>query len=134
MSYIKDNLLKDETILLEARPSKIIMIVNAVICLVLLFTIYPVGFVLLFMLVANYIKYRTTEIAITNKRIIGRHGLFNKKSIEMKLDKVEAVITNTNMFGYGSICIRGIGGSTEVFKMMDKVDDFKQKFQEISHS
>jgi len=55
------------------------------------------------------------EIAVTNKRVIGKEGLIRRNSIELRHDRVEAVVVNQGIFGrmlgYGMVRVRGTGGS-----------------------
>jgi uncharacterized membrane protein YdbT with pleckstrin-like domain len=68
-------------------------------------------------LVAAWIKRATTEIAVTNHRIIYKVGLFSIRSIEMNMDKVESVDVTQDIIGrmldYGTVTIRGTGAGLE---------------------
>lgn len=56
----------------------------------------------------------TTEIAVTNKRIIYKRGLFTRHTAEMNMDKVASVDVDQSLLGrlldYGSVHILGTGG------------------------
>jgi len=56
----------------------------------------------------------TTEIAVTNKRIIYKRGLITRHTAEMNMDKVASVDVDQSLFGrllnYGSVHILGTGG------------------------
>jgi uncharacterized membrane protein YdbT with pleckstrin-like domain len=58
-------------------------------------------------------------MAVTNKRIIIKVGFLTKRTIELFLAKVESVgVEQTllgRMMGYGSITVRGTGGTNEPF-------------------
>jgi len=60
-----------------------------------------------------YIVYKTTEIAITNKRIIAKFGFISRSTIEINLPKVESVQVDqgvmARMLDYGTIVISGAG-------------------------
>ena len=55
----------------------------------------------------------TTEIAITNRRIILKRGFIRRHTIEMNMDKVESVDVDQSLvgrlFNYGDITVRGTG-------------------------
>jgi uncharacterized membrane protein YdbT with pleckstrin-like domain len=55
----------------------------------------------------------TTEIAITDKRIILKRGFIRRDTIEMALGKVESVDVSQSLLGrlfdYGDITVRGTG-------------------------
>jgi uncharacterized membrane protein YdbT with pleckstrin-like domain len=57
----------------------------------------------------------TTEIAVTNKRIIYKRGLITRHTAEMNMDKVASVDVDQSLLGrllnYGSIHILGTGGA-----------------------
>ena len=56
----------------------------------------------------------TTEIAVTNKRIIYKRGLITRHTAEMNMDKVASVDVDQSLLGrllnYGSVHILGTGG------------------------
>jgi len=59
----------------------------------------------------------TTEIAVTDRRIIYKRGFIRRHTIEMHLDKVESVDVDQSILGrifnYGDILIRGTGEGIE---------------------
>jgi uncharacterized membrane protein YdbT with pleckstrin-like domain len=62
----------------------------------------------------------TTEMAVTNRRIIFKRGFVRRHTIEMHLDKVESVDVDQSLLGrifnYGDILIRGVGVGIEPLK------------------
>jgi uncharacterized membrane protein YdbT with pleckstrin-like domain len=64
-----------------------------------------------------FVRRATTEFAITDHRVIYKTGLFRRHTIEMNRDKVESVDVDQTIlgriFGYGTIIVRGTGGSLE---------------------
>jgi uncharacterized membrane protein YdbT with pleckstrin-like domain len=58
-----------------------------------------------------------TELAVTDQRVVLKHGLFGRHTIEMNRSKVESVDVDQGIigriFGYGTVLVRGTGGSTE---------------------
>lgn len=63
-----------------------------------------------------YVKIDTTELVITNKRVIIKTGLVQRKTQELYLTRVEGVEVdqsfNGRLLNYGTIFVRGVG--TEV--------------------
>jgi uncharacterized membrane protein YdbT with pleckstrin-like domain len=59
----------------------------------------------------------TTEIAVTDRRIIFKRGFIRRHTIEMHLDKVESVDVDQSVLGrifnYGHIFIHGVGVGIE---------------------
>ena len=64
-----------------------------------------------------FLRRATTELAITSHRVIYKAGLFSRHTIEMSLAKVESVDVDQSilgrLFGYGTVVVRGTGGSLE---------------------
>ena len=71
-----------------------------------------------------WIKRVTTEIAVTNRRIIYKHGLIRRRTIEMNMEKVESVDVSQSIpgriFNYGDVLIRGVGVGFEPLHMVDE--------------
>jgi len=63
------------------------------------------------------IRRSTTELAVTDRRVIFKTGVFQRHSMEMNLSKVETVGVNQSILGrilgYGTVIVRGTGGSFE---------------------
>jgi uncharacterized membrane protein YdbT with pleckstrin-like domain len=70
-----------------------------------------------FALIASWIEAWTTEIAVTNKRVIHKRGLIRRETGEMNMEKVESVVVDQTIPGrilnYGSIVVRGTGAGIE---------------------
>ena len=64
-----------------------------------------------------FIRRSTTELAVTDHRVIYKSGLLSRHTIEMNRDKVESVDVDQSLlgriFGYGTVVVRGTGGSLE---------------------
>lgn len=62
----------------------------------------------------SYWSLKQNRYAITNQRILGRTGLFNKRSINLLLSRVSEIETRRplmcNFFGNGSVVINTVGG------------------------
>jgi uncharacterized membrane protein YdbT with pleckstrin-like domain len=67
----------------------------------------------LFILVPAWIKYRSTELAVTNKRVIAKFGFVSRHTIELNVAKIESVQVEQGvlgrMFDFGSIIVAGGG-------------------------
>jgi uncharacterized membrane protein YdbT with pleckstrin-like domain len=131
MSYIDDSLIEGERVLHKARMSwwsQFWLIVLGVVTLLVV-----VG---LFLLVAAWIRMKSTEIAITNKRVIAKVGFIRRSTVEINLDKVEALRVEQGFWGrmlnYGTILMSGAG--TSVAPMRDIADPlvFRRKFMEAT--
>ncbi|MEP7262239.1 MAG: PH domain-containing protein [Usitatibacter sp.] len=132
MSYIEESLIEGETVIHTARVSwwsQFWLLFLGVVLLVVV-----VG---LFFLVAAWIKVRSTEIAITNRRIITKFGFIKRHTVEINLEKVEALRVEQGFMGrmlnYGTIFISGAG--TSVAPLADIADPlvFRRKFMEATN-
>jgi len=63
------------------------------------------------------IRRSTTELAVTDRRVIYKTGILQRHSMEMNRSKVETVGVNQSILGrvlgYGTVIVRGTGGSFE---------------------
>jgi uncharacterized membrane protein YdbT with pleckstrin-like domain len=75
-------------------------------------------------LLQAWIRRITTEIAVTNRRIIYKHGLIRRRTIEMNMEKVESVDVSQSIpgriFNYGDVLIHGVGVGFEPLRMVDE--------------
>jgi uncharacterized membrane protein YdbT with pleckstrin-like domain len=66
------------------------------------------------LLIFAYIRQQTTELAVTNRRVLAKFGVISRTTFELFLDKVEGVNVDQTimgrMLGYGSIHVKGTGG------------------------
>jgi uncharacterized membrane protein YdbT with pleckstrin-like domain len=64
-----------------------------------------------------WVRRLSTEIIVTDRRIIVKTGLIGRRSIEMNLDKVESVLVDQGILGrvldFGTLVIRGVGSGLE---------------------
>ena len=71
----------------------------------------------------------TTEIAVTDKRIIFKSGFIQRHTVEMHMDKVESVDVDQSILGrifnYGDITVRGTGATLEPFRSIGAPLDFR---------
>lgn len=78
--------------------------------------------VCLFGLLRLFVAWLTrwsTELAVTDRRIIHKTGFFSRNTHEMNREKVESVDVKQSLsgrvFGYGTILVRGVGSTWEPF-------------------
>jgi hypothetical protein len=78
-------------------------------------------------------RRNATEMAVTNKRVIIKVGYLTKRTIELFLSKVESVEVQQTVFGrmlgYGSITVRGTGGTNEPFNHVADPLEFRRQVQ-----
>ena len=65
----------------------------------------------------------TTEIAVTDRRVILKRGFIRRHTVEMNMQKVESVDVDQTqlgrLFDYGTVTIRGVGSTFETLRMID---------------
>lgn len=75
------------------------------------------GVVALIAALSALIRRATTELAVTDRRVIFKTGIFQRHTMEMNRSKVETVGVDQSILGrilgYGTIIVRGTGGSFE---------------------
>jgi uncharacterized membrane protein YdbT with pleckstrin-like domain len=75
------------------------------------------GFLGLIAWIAAVIRRVSTELAVTDQRVIYKAGVISRHTLEMNRSKVESVDVDQSIFGrllgYGTVVLRGTGGSLE---------------------
>lgn len=93
---------------------------------------------LLFVFVAlgEWVKLRSIEQAVTNKRVILKVGLVSRKSEEMKLTSIETVEIRQSIFGrilgFGTVKVTGRGISDVVFKHINDPMVVKRAIESVT--
>ena len=132
MSYIDDSLIEGETIIHRARVSWWSQFGLLVLGALLLVVV--IG---LFFLIAAWIAVRSTEIAITNRRVIAKFGFIKRDTVEINLEKVEALRVEQGFLGrmlnYGTIFISGAGTSVAPIRNIADPLVFRRKFMEATN-
>ena len=129
MSYTKEVLQPDEKVLYDKNLHwvvylRAVVFATLVMGLGLLFAasgniaVLAVAIIIsLAFFIHAWVKRISTEIVITDKRIILKTGILIRSSMEMNMGKVETVdVIQTilgRMFNYGTVIIRGTGSSYE---------------------
>ncbi|RYM60781.1 hypothetical protein BSQ98_19130 [Serratia liquefaciens] len=80
----------------------------------------------LFMLLNVVIKIITTELALTNKRIIAKFGFIRRSTVELRLEKVESIGVDQSILGYGTIVVKGTGGTATPIPSISKPLEFRR--------
>jgi uncharacterized membrane protein YdbT with pleckstrin-like domain len=73
-------------------------------------------------LLSALIRRGSTEIVVTDRRIIFKEGVIRRRTMEMNMNKVETVdVVQTiggRIFNFGTVLIRGVGSSYEPIGMV----------------
>ena len=146
MGYVESNLVSGERVVYTAKLHKAIFGPAVVVgffalCLLALaalerssgmltfayFLVFIGGILALY----AYIQYRTTEMAVTNRRIIGKQGLIRRNTVEMNNTMVGAVQVNQTIIdriiNRGSITFTGAGAPANPFNGISRPLDFRRR-------
>jgi uncharacterized membrane protein YdbT with pleckstrin-like domain len=78
------------------------------------------GLIALGFLLREWFVQWTTEIAVTDRRIIYKEGFIRRSTVEMHMDKVESVDVDQTIMGrlldYGTVTVKGVGTGFEPLK------------------
>jgi uncharacterized membrane protein YdbT with pleckstrin-like domain len=118
VSYIEQNLMSGESVISRAQIHWMIFlraIVWTVVGVILALFAPFLGALVLFgaLVVAGvaFVERSTTELAVTNRRVIGKRGIVSRQSVEVLLSKVEGLTVDQGilgrMFGFGTIKVGG---------------------------
>ena len=149
MGYVDSNLLQGESVVYRTRIHPLIFAGAIVLGALGLFLVvlglvnkaviglFFLGAVLVLIAtvqaISRLIRIRTSEFAVTNKRVIVKAGLVRRVSLELLLPKVEAIHVDQGILGrifnYGTITIVGTGGTKEPFRGIAKPLEFRRQVQ-----
>ncbi len=130
MSYIQQSLTKGEHLVLQARISWW----SQLPLIILGFLLLPaMGIGILLWLIAAA-RYFTTEMAITNKRVIAKFGFVSRRTVEINLQRIESIQVHQGLFGricnYGSIVVSGAGNPQAPIPGISDPLGFRRSFSE----
>jgi len=132
MSYIDDSLIEGEVLVHRARVSW-----WSQFGLVLLGVVTLIAVVGLVFLIWAWIRVRSTELAITNRRIIAKFGFVKRHTVEINLEKVESLKVEQGVWGrilnFGTIFISGSGSSVAPIPNIADPLVFRRKFMEATN-
>jgi len=129
-SYIESTLIKDEKVIYTGTVS-LWSLAPYIILGFLLLLVFGIG--LIFWLAA-YIRYKTTELAFTNKRVIAKFGFISRRTIEINITKVESIQVNQGILGrifdFGTLVISGAGTPQAPIPGISNPMQFRKAFME----
>ena len=159
MSYVEKHIISGETVQYQTKLHWIVMLGHVVIAAVLavigvglLVTPWSsvngslvsytavlrwVGVVFLVIaaifLAIGLVRRGATVMALTNKRVIVKTGLASRRTVELLLSRIESVVVDEpalgRVLGYGTVIIRGTGGTPETFEKIYHPLQFREQVQ-----
>ena len=98
---------------------------------IILLPVFGIG--LIFLIVA-YVKYKTTELAITTRRVIAKFGFISRRTVELNINKVESIQVDQSVMGrilgYGTLLISGGGNPQAPIPGISNPIAFRKSFIE----
>lgn len=133
-SYVESALTKGEQVVYQGKVS-IWSLVPLMLLGLIFLAFYGLG--LLFWAAAA-IRYFTTELAITNKRVIAKFGLISRSTIEINLQKIESIQVSQGILGrifnFGSIVVSGAGNPQAPIPGISSPLQFRRAFIDTQES
>ena len=82
----------------------------------------PVLLIALISLFRAWFQSWTTELAVTDRRVIYKTGFIRRHSVEMNMGKIESVVVNQSILGrlldFGTIHVMGTGQGMERLRLI----------------
>jgi uncharacterized membrane protein YdbT with pleckstrin-like domain len=142
MKYVQKVLQPDERVIHAARLhwfiylKAILLLILALVCVVLAMGSNEPGIAIPLWIgaavlgliglvsgISALMRQATTELVLTDRRVIYKTGLIKRHTMEMNRSKVETVGVDQSVLGrmlnYGTLIVRGTGGSFEPIRQID---------------
>jgi uncharacterized membrane protein YdbT with pleckstrin-like domain len=149
MSYVDDNLLTDEAVIYRGRLHWIVFAAPALLTVVGVILIAASAgktevaaitgcgsflfLAALLLAVGRALAIRSSEFAVTSRRVLIKVGFIRRHSLELLLEKVEGIGVDQGIggriLGYGTITVTGTGGTKESFKNITNPMEFRRQVQ-----
>jgi uncharacterized membrane protein YdbT with pleckstrin-like domain len=79
------------------------------------------------------LRRSATEMAVTSKRVIVKSGIAERRTVEILLSRIESVAVDEpalgRLLGYGTVIVRGTGGTPEMFEKISHPLEFREQVQ-----
>jgi uncharacterized membrane protein YdbT with pleckstrin-like domain len=128
MGYVEKSLAAGETVLARARLHWIIWVRAWAALLVLGILVVGVVF-----FIRDWIHMATTDVAITNRRLILKTGLVARHTSELELTSIEAVNLEQTflgrLLGYGRVQVHGTGDDVWISPLIERPVQFRRDLE-----
>jgi uncharacterized membrane protein YdbT with pleckstrin-like domain len=128
-SYIQSSSSPDETMQLRARYPIIYWVAAWLVLLLLGWLIIGIVYFL-----HRAIRMGTTEMAVTDSRVVLKQGWISRRTNELELDSIETVAFRQSVLGrifnYGALTVRGTGEAVIAFPPVQDPVTFRQAIEQ----
>ena len=88
-----------------------------------------------FIMVAPVVAWASSELVITNARVLIKTGIIRRQTLEMFVTKIESIAIDqgflARLFDYGTVIVRGTGGFEERFETIARPLEFRNWVQRM---
>ncbi|MBB6210214.1 PH domain-containing protein [Novispirillum itersonii] len=130
-SYVRESLLDGEKILYEGAVS-LWAILPKLLAGLLLLPLFGYGLVLW---MSASVYYSSTELCVTNRRVVARLGLVRRRTVEFHIAKVESVRIEQGLWGrlfnFGTITVTGASEAGEAVKGIENPVAFRRALLQV---
>jgi hypothetical protein len=88
-----------------------------------------------FLMVPPTLAFASSELVITDRRVLIKTGIVRRQTMEVFISKVESIAVDQGFFGrvldYGTVVIRGTGGFEELFEAIASPVQFRNWVQRL---
>jgi uncharacterized membrane protein YdbT with pleckstrin-like domain len=146
MAYVHSQLLPGEQVLYRAHMSRLLFLPAIGVAVLAVAagivtgyapsfwpTVVALGGIAAVVFLGEWILYKTSEFAVTDRRVIIKVGWVKRRTLETMLGKVEALEVQQGvlgrMFNFGTITVTGTGGTQETFDRIGAPLEFRKQVQ-----
>ena len=119
-SYVDQSLTRNESVISRAQTSWIPTIIPVIIGILLL-PFYGLG---LLIIIPVLLRVWSTELALTNQRVIAKVGLIRRNTVELRIDKVESLGIHQGILGRIFNGVRLENGNFPTLSVLSLTSDF----------
>ncbi|OXJ33015.1 hypothetical protein CFB82_17735 [Burkholderia sp. HI2714] len=129
-NYVQKNLMSEEQVVYQGQLS-LWHLAPKIILGLLLLPLFGIG---LLLWLDVFIRYKSTELAVTNKRIVAKFGFIRRSTVEIGIRKVESIQIHQGILGrifdFGSIVMAGAGNPQAPIPGISRPMEFRKRFLE----
>jgi uncharacterized membrane protein YdbT with pleckstrin-like domain len=85
-------------------------------------------------LLGAWLNRITTELAVTNRKVIGKWGLISRRTIEQRLEKIDSIEVEQTILGrilgYGTVEVRGSGVTMTPLRLIANPLIFRRRVED----